>query len=103
MTLTLRGELCIHRADELRQQLLAAITAAHDEGAALRLDLSQVTEIDSAGVQLLELARREAARHRSTVRLIEPNAAVQQTLELLGLGERFLSADKSAQPLARAA
>ena len=103
MTLTLDGELCIHRANELQQQLLPALVAARDDGGALLLDLSQVTEIDSAGVQLLELARREAGRQRSTVRLIAPSATVQQTLALLGLSERFLSAGEPAQALARAA
>ncbi len=55
--LVLEGALTIYRAQELKTQLLAALR----EDPELRLDLSRVTELDSSGLQLLYLAKREAA------------------------------------------
>ena len=50
------GELAIYRAVEFKDRLLAALSAAGE----VEVDLSQVNEMDSAGVQLLLLTRREA-------------------------------------------
>jgi anti-anti-sigma factor len=55
-TVEIEGELTIHTAAEHRGALLAVIEA---EGM-LALDLSAVTELDTAGLQLLLLAQREA-------------------------------------------
>ncbi|HEY6794013.1 MAG TPA: STAS domain-containing protein [Kineosporiaceae bacterium] len=54
--LELEGELTIHTAAEHRGRLLGAI----EGDAELALDLTAVTELDTAGLQLLLLAQREA-------------------------------------------
>ena len=56
--LAVEGEMTIYRAAELKPALLDAVRA-HEAPA---LDLSAVTEFDSAGLQLLLVARQEAAR-----------------------------------------
>lgn len=56
-TETVVGELTIHTAAEQRARLVAALEAADG----LALDLAQVTELDTAGLQILILLRREAA------------------------------------------
>lgn len=77
----LDGELTIYRAAELKPVLLDALHGA----SAPAFDLSGVTEIDTAGVQLLLLAQREAAAAGARLRLVAPSAAVRDALQLLAL------------------
>lgn len=84
-TLGLDGELTIYRAAELKAQLLEALEGA----GALEVDLSGVTEIDSAGVQLLLLARRHAQSLGRELTLRAPSAAVLEVFELLDLAAYF--------------
>lgn len=75
------GELTIYRAAELKQQVLDAMAT----GADTVFDLSGVEEIDTAGIQLLLLAQREAAARGGTLRLEAPSAAVREALDLLAV------------------
>lgn len=86
--LAVEGELTIYRAAELKPQLLALPPG---EGA-VGVDLGQVTDIDTAGVQLLLLAHREARAVSRPWRLVAASAAVQEALTLLGL-QALLPAD----------
>lgn len=62
--LALAGEFNVFTALDTKALLLEVIAAAvQSEDPALRVDLSQVTDIDSAGLQLMVMARREARRH----------------------------------------
>jgi anti-anti-sigma factor len=79
--LAVEGEMTICRAAELKPALLDAVRA-HDAPA---LDLAGVTEFDSAGVQLLLMARREAARLGKPLALLGASPAVRDTFALLGL------------------
>lgn len=79
--LAVEGELTIYRAAELKDVLLAAVRE-HEEPA---FDLSSVTEFDSAGVQLLLVARQEAARLGKELRLLAPSPAVRDVYALLGM------------------
>lgn len=83
-SLRIEGELTIYRAAELKPALLQPLAAGSVE-----LDLSAVTEIDSAGVQLLMLAKREASLHDSGFRLANHSAAVLEVFELLDLAGYF--------------
>jgi anti-sigma B factor antagonist len=84
--LRLDGELTIYRAVELKAELLEALEAAP---AALEVDLSGVSEIDSAGVQLLMLAKRRAQALQRALRLVGHSAAVVEVFELLDLAAFF--------------
>ncbi|WP_338765685.1 STAS domain-containing protein [Massilia sp. METH4] len=79
--LAVEGELTIYRAAELKDVLLDA--ARQQETPAF--DLSAVTEFDSAGLQLLLVARQEAARLGKTLRVQGASAAVQDVFALLGV------------------
>lgn len=81
-TLALEGELTIFRAAELRQALL-------DNPPPEALDLSGVTEIDTAGLQLLMLARGEAERAQRPLRLQAPSTVVADVLALVNLTSHF--------------
>ena len=80
--LRIEGELTIFRAAELKPVLLA--DPAPDE-----IDLSGVTEIDSAGVQLLMLARKTALAEQRPLRLVAHSAPVLEVFELLNVAGYF--------------
>jgi anti-sigma B factor antagonist len=75
------AELTIYRVAELKEQLLAIVAAAPDPS----VDLSQVAEIDTAGVQLLLLAQREARARGGELHLRCASPAVRDAFQLLGL------------------
>jgi anti-anti-sigma factor len=79
--LAVEGELTIYRAAELKPALLEAVRT-HDAPA---LDLSAVTEFDSAGLQLLLMARREAAGLGKRVIVAAASPAVRDVFALLGM------------------
>jgi anti-sigma B factor antagonist len=79
--LAVEGEMTIYRAAELKPALLEAVRA-HDAPA---LDLSAVTEFDSAGLQLLLTARQEAARLGKRLAVSAASAAVRDVFTLLGM------------------
>lgn len=73
------GEMTIYRANEVAQTLFAELRAQAGD---VNLDLSDVTEFDTAGLQLVLMARRmvEANGHRLDV--VQPSECV---VEVLGL------------------
>lgn len=81
----IEGEMTIYRAVELKQELLDKIVQ-HEE---IEVDLSQVTEIDSAGLQLMVLAKLEAAVHDKRLRFDGHSAAVMEILDLSDLAGFF--------------
>ncbi|MGE5866138.1 MAG: lipid asymmetry maintenance protein MlaB [Rhizobacter sp.] len=83
--LRLDGELTIYRAAELKETLLAAVR----EHPAVEVDLSGVTEFDTAGVQLLLLAKREALAAQRSLTLTRHSPAVVEVFELLDLVGHF--------------
>lgn len=83
--LRIEGEMSIYRAAELKATLLAPL----EQDGALEVDLSGVTELDTAGVQLLMLAKNTAREKQSELRLIGHSAAVLEVFELLNLAAYF--------------
>lgn len=83
--LTISEELTIYNAMTQKAQLLDALNAA----SGLELDLSQVAEIDTAGLQLLILVKREAARLQKNLSIVAHSPAVRQTLDFCNLTAFF--------------
>lgn len=83
--LSILEDLTIYNAMTQKQQLLDALSAT----SGLELDLSQVGEIDSAGLQLLILAKREAARQQKDLAIVAHSPAVRQTLDFCNLAAFF--------------
>lgn len=81
------GELAIYRAVEFKDRLLAALSAAGE----VEVDLSQVNEMDSAGVQLLLLTRREAMASGKRLRITATSQAAAEALRLCGLDAAAVS------------
>ncbi|MDT9633140.1 lipid asymmetry maintenance protein MlaB [Pseudomonas marginalis] len=72
------GELTIYTVAELAAALLPQMGAAPR----LELDLSQVTEMDGAGLQLLAVIRREASNAGIALSVTGQSQAVTQALQL---------------------
>lgn len=83
--LRIDGELTIYRAAELKDALIAPLAA----GGTLDVDLAGVTELDTAGLQLLMLAKKTAQASGGALRLSGHSAAVVDVFELLGLAGWF--------------
>lgn len=81
----LEGDLTIYNAMEVKASLLDYLRVADE----VELDLSQVCEIDSAGVQLLMLAKHESVRRDKTLRLVSHSRAVLDIFELYNLAAFF--------------
>lgn len=86
--LRIEGELTIYRAAELAGALKASL-AQVPAGGQFELDLSGVTEMDSAGVQLLISARRSADETGRVLRLAGRSPAVAEVLDTLQLASHF--------------
>ncbi len=80
--LRIEGELTIFRAMELKPVLLANPPPSE-------IDLSGVTEMDSAGVQLLMLAKKTALTEGRSLRLMAHSPPVIEVFELLNIAGYF--------------
>jgi|GEM_PF-151039 len=83
--LQLAGELNIYATMELKAVLLEVLDA-HQEA---ELDLANVTDIDSAGIQLLAFIKRQALAAGKTLRLVQHSPVVIEMLDLFKLSAWF--------------
>ena len=89
--LHIEGDMTIYTAAGLKAELMPHLTQPQER----EIDLSAVSEIDSAGLQLLMLAKREAARnlcpsgYASPLRLTRHSRAVLEVLDLCNLAGYF--------------
>jgi anti-sigma B factor antagonist len=83
------GDMTVYCASELKPALLLEAAAAHNS---LELDLAQVQELDTAGLQLLLLLNREL---QGRLRIVACSPGVRAVLQLTHLN-RLLGADTSA-------
>ncbi len=83
--LSLEGELTIYTAAEQKEILQGFLQNSGD----LEIDLSAVTELDTAGLQLLIVAKRELTKRGDTLRFVMHSAAVLNVLELANLAATF--------------
>ena len=81
----LHEDMTIYHALEQKQQLMSALETSES----LELDLAQVGEIDTAGLQLLILVKREAARAKKTLKIVAHSPAVRQTIDFCQLTAFF--------------
>ena len=78
-------ELTIYTASEFKQTLIPKL----DDAREVVLDLSGVTEMDSAGLQLLLLLKRHAEQQQHEFSIINHSRAVIEILELTELVSHF--------------
>jgi anti-anti-sigma factor len=79
------GEMTIFVAQELREALMPVITD-NDE---VEIDLSRVTDVDAAGMQLMLSLKLEAILRSKTLRFVGHSKPVVDMIDLCDLGEFF--------------
>lgn len=85
-------ELTIYHAEAAKDHLIQAL----EESDALALDLSGVSEIDTAGIQILVLARREAERTGKPLSITAASGAVREVVDFYNLAS-YLGLPPAAQ------
>src|SRR5262247_1367015 len=83
--IAIAGPLTIYEAAPGKRALLEALGRV----AELEIDLSEVTELDTAGIQLLLLVKGEASAANKAVRLTAPSPAALEAIELCGLDDHL--------------
>ena len=79
------GEMTIYHAAEMKAPLLACIERCRE----MEINLSEVIELDTAGFQLLLLAKHEAARAGKPLRLVAHSPATLEVLDLFNMASYF--------------
>ncbi|MBS1161056.1 MAG: Sulfate transporter/antisigma-factor antagonist [Proteobacteria bacterium] len=95
--LSISEDLTIYHALALKDKLLAALA----ETSELELNLSHVEAIDTAGLQLLVLLKKEARRSGKCVRIVAHSQAVSSLVEFCNMAAEF--GDPLVIPAAHAA
>ncbi len=83
--LTVDGDLTIYHAAEIKERLIDGVRASP----VLELDLSHVGQIDSAGVQLLALAKRESRTQGHAFAIVGHSLAVREVIEFFNMVAYF--------------
>lgn len=81
----LGGELTIYAAAELKENLIGAV----GECAEMEINLSAVSDIDTAGLQVLVLAKRHAAASNKALHLVGHSRPVMELIELYDMAALF--------------
>jgi anti-anti-sigma factor len=81
------GEFNIFTAESNKSRLLHAIRSTTTTE--INIDLSNVTEIDTTGLQLMVMAKREAAENGKSVRFTGHSEPVLDLIDLCGLSGFF--------------
>ena len=84
-TVLVAGECNIYSAAAFKDGLKADI----DSSEHIAMDLSGVFEIDTSGVQVLILAKRECSAQNKEFKIVKMSRAVEGALELLNLTKFF--------------
>ena len=95
-TIAPSGNLTIYEASSAKDELLQ-LTA---QDGVIALDLTQVAEIDTAGMQLLLLCHRENAKQGKALRISGCSPAVQDLIDLYDLAGVFGMEKASCAPAA---
>ena len=90
--LALGPELTIPFAADCRNTLVQAVAATAGD---LRLDLSGVTDVDSAGLQLLLCTRRSLVERGDNLQIVACSDALGEAMGVFGLGNLLVTADEA--------
>jgi anti-anti-sigma factor len=81
----LDGPMTIYTAGDIKAQLMNGLQAAP----VVELDLSHVNEMDTAGFQLLVMAKRESLRQGHTLNIIAHSPAVREVIDFYNMDAYF--------------
>ena len=74
------GDMTIYHVQELKENILQSL----NNNSNIVIDLSGVLDMDTAGYQLLILARKDAVKNEKSLKLISHSSAVLKMLDLYG-------------------
>ncbi len=77
MSLSISGDLTIYTANEYRDSILEKFSAEKN----IEIDLAEVEEIDSSGLQLLAAMNKEITSHGCEMQLVSVSDVVIDALE----------------------
>ena len=83
--LMIDGDMLIYNALEIKEQLVNAVRNTQT----LELDLSHVAEMDTAGFQLLVLAKKESVRLEKVLKITAHSDAVRELIDFYNMGSFF--------------
>ena len=83
--LVVTDDLTIYHALEQKPVLLDALATTNE----LELNLAQVSEMDTAGLQLLILLKKEAQRAGKCVRIVAHSQAVSSVIDFCNMAAEF--------------
>lgn len=83
--LHMEGDMTIYTAADMKNELMTHMAQPCER----EIDLSEVSEMDSAGLQILILAKREAEKHGTSLRLTGHSRAVLDVLDMCNLAPYF--------------
>lgn len=81
----IENEMTIYTAAETKAKLMEAVKKDFE----IELDLSQVSELDTAGLQLLILAKREFMAGGGNLYLVNHSQAVYEVLDMCNMIQFF--------------
>lgn len=82
---TITEALTIYQANAQKEALLGSV----ERHAEIELDLSRVAEIDTAGIQLLMLAKRECQKRGKTLAIVAHSPAVHELMDFYNIAGFF--------------
>jgi len=89
MSQSIEGELTIYTAATEKQRLLNFLDSEGGSDRTLELNLSQVSEMDTAGLQILILIKNEAKRRGKTLHYVMHSKSVLDILEISNMTAHF--------------
>lgn len=84
--ISLVGEMTIYAAEQLKN---SALFSVFEHCKHVDVDLSQVSEMDAAGLQIMVAAKLFAQGQDKQLRFINHSAAVQNVLDLCNMASHF--------------
>ena len=78
-------DMTIYSAAQIKKDMISAMDNCNE----IEMNLAHVSEIDGAGLQLLALAKREAADRNIPVRFVSHSKAILEMLDLCNLAGVF--------------
>jgi len=88
---SVEGELTIYSVNDFKQGLEKVIK----KSTTLKLDLSDVSEIDTSCIQLLMQAKDSCQDNEKEFELSAVSPAVQEVIDIFGLGNHFTTVKAS--------
>ncbi|MBI5921961.1 MAG: STAS domain-containing protein [Betaproteobacteria bacterium] len=83
--LAIDQDMTIYHAEALKSELMGNL----ENHQVIEMDLSQVAAIDTAGIQLLMLAKRECQKQDKTLRIVAHSPAVHELMDFFNIAGFF--------------